>query len=155
MLTVQPHGAVTTGFDLVDDVRGTVGALAGSAWREGGRISAGGQEYEFHKDGGRRFALVGPGGGELATAERTSLWTASWRVTAGGRTYEVSKPSMWRSRYEIRDGGQVTGALDRRGFLRTRAEVTLPPDLPPAIQVFLVAVVMIQWRRDSTAASAG
>lgn len=155
MLTVHPHGTFNAGFDLVDEVRGPVGTLAGSAWREGGRVHVGPQEYGFRKDGGRRFALTGPGGGQLAGAERTSFWTSAWRVTTADRAYDLVKPSLWRSRYEVRQGGQVVGTLDRRGFLRSRAEVTLPPDLPPPVQVFVVAVVLTQWRRDSSAAAGG
>ncbi len=152
MFTVQPHGTVRAGFDLVDGAGRVVGALAGSAWREGGRITAGGQEYEFRKSGGR-FTLVGPGGAELAAAGRTSWWTGSWRITAGGRTYDLVKPSLWRSAYELTEGGRYIGTLDRRGFFRTRAEVTLPAEQPPAVLVFLVGVVMVQWRRDQAAAA--
>ena len=36
MFSVQPHGTVKAGFDLVDAAGRTVGALSGTAWREGG-----------------------------------------------------------------------------------------------------------------------
>ena len=153
MFSVRPHGTVKAGFDLVDGTGATVGSLAGSAWREGGRITVGAQEYEFRKSGGGRFARADPGGAELASAERTSWWTGSWRITAGGRTYELVKPSLWRSAYELTEGGRYIGTLDRHGFFRTRAEVTLPPEQPPAVLVFLVGVVMVQWRRDQAAAA--
>lgn len=86
----------------------------------------------------------------MATAARSSFWTGSWQVVLGPRVLELVRPSLWSSRYELRDGGRVVGAIRRRGVFRVRPEVTLPADLPPAFQVFVVAVVLAQWRRESS-----
>jgi hypothetical protein len=150
---VQPHGSFKAGFDLLDGSGTAVGTFAGSAWREGGRIRAAGQEWEFRRAGGRRFVLAGPGG-EHAAADRVSFWTDRWEVSAGGRTYELVKPGFWSRRYELRTGGRAVGVLTPKGVFDNKAEVELPDELPPAVALFTVVVVMRIWRRQGAAAGA-
>lgn len=154
MLEVRPHGALKRGFDLVDRAGATVGAFSGSAWRERGRVLAGPREWEFRREGGRRFALVGPRGTE-ATADKPSLWSSTWRLTVGPRRYELVKPSWLSSRYELRAGGTTVGGLHRRGVFSSKTDVSLPPELPPPAQVFVVAIVLTLWRREQSSAAAG
>jgi hypothetical protein len=47
----------------------------------------------------------------------------------------------------------VVGELHPRGLSGSRADVALPPALPPAVQVFVIAVVMTLWRRENNAAA--
>lgn len=154
MLVVQPRGAWKRGFDVLDGSGTVVGAFEGSAWREGGRIRAGGREWEFRRDRSRRLALVGPDG-EHAAAERLSLWSGRWQLTTGGHTYELAKGFWLSQRYELQEGGTAVGTLRPRGAFGRRAEVTLPPELPPPVQVFVIAVVMTLWRRENSAAAGG
>jgi hypothetical protein len=154
MLTVRPHGVLARGFDVVDGAGAVVGAFVGSAWRENGRIQAGYGEWEFRRERSRRFVLTGPQG-MAAAADRTSLWSNRWQVSVGPKAYELAKPSWLGRRYELRDGGRAVGDLRPRGVSAAKAEVALPPELPPAVQVFVVAVVMTLWRREQSAATAG
>lgn len=154
MATVRPHGTFTHGFDLVDDSGHEQGTFTGSAWREGGEVSAGGQVARFRRDGGRRFALDGPAG-ELAVAEKPSVWSGPWVLHAGGRTYQLAKRSWLSSVFQLSEDGRVVGTLRPTGFLRRGAEVDLPAGLAPAVQVFAVAVVLTLWQRESAAAAAG
>jgi hypothetical protein len=154
MLLVQPHGTFRKGFDVLDGSGPTVGSFEGSPWREGGRIRAGGQEWEFRRERYRRLVLAGPQG-EYAAAERISAWSGRWQLSAVGRTYELAKAAWYSRRYELRVGDAVVGELHPRGVFGSKADVTLPPELPPAVQVFVVAVVMTLWRRDQSAAAGG
>lgn len=148
---MHPHGSFRTGFDLVDASGAAVGSFVGSAWRERGRIRDGGQEWEFRRERGRRFVLAGPTA-EYAAADRLSLWTERWRVSTGGLAYELVTPSWWSRRYELRAGGHPVGRLDPKGMFGNKAHVELPAELPPAVGVFVVAVVMTIWRRQGAAA---
>jgi hypothetical protein len=152
MVTVQPHGAFKNGFDLVDGSGTTIASFSGSAWREGGEVRVGDQHWEFRRDRSRRFTLAGPSG-VLASAERTSIWGGGWLLTAADRTYELARPS-WRSRrYEVRADGRVLGELHPKGMFASRTDTTLPPDMPPPVQAFVVAVVLTIWRREQSAAA--
>lgn len=153
-MVVQPHGIWKRGFDLLDGSGVVVGSFEGSAWQEGGRIRAGGQEWEFCRERSRRLVLAGPQG-EEAAAERLSLWSGRWRLSAGGRTYELAKGFWLSQRYELRAGGAAVGELRPRGAFGRKAEASLPPELPPAVQVFVIAVVLTLWRRENSAAAGG
>ena len=154
VLTAKPHGALRHGFDLVDSAGATVAAFASSVWRENGQVRIGDRFWELRNQGSRRFTLEGQAG-TLAVAERASYWSGAWRVSAGDRTYELVKPS-WRSRrYDVRAGGVTVGELRPMGVFGSKAEVDLPDDMPPPVQVFVVAVVMTLWRREQNSAAPG
>jgi hypothetical protein len=155
MATVRPHGTFKNGFDLLDAAGRELGSFHGSAWRERGEINTGGEATRFRRDGGRRFALDGPGGGELAAAHKPSIWSGRWVLQAGGQTYELAKRSWLSRSYELRRGGRVVGSAQPKGAFSGKAAVDLPAELPPAVQVFVVAVVLTLWRRESGAAGAG
>jgi hypothetical protein len=152
VITVVPRGVFKNGFDLVDDSGRGLGGFAGSAWRENGEIEIGDERWEFRKERSKRFALVGPQG-TYATAERTSVWSSAWHVAVGDRLYELAKASWLRRAYEVHVGDQVVGSVSPKGVFSSKAQVDLPADMPPPIQVFVIAVVMTQWRRDDAAAS--
>lgn len=154
MLEVRPRGSWRRGFDVLDGSGAVVGAFEGSAWREGGRIRAGGQEWEFRRERSRRLVLAGPQG-DGAAADRVSVWSSRWQLSTGGRTYELVKRAWYSQRFQLRAGDLVVGELRPRGLSGRRAEVTLPPELPPAVQVFVIAVVMTLWRRENSAAAGG
>ena len=152
MPTVRPHGMFKNGFDLLDDAGRELGSFHGSAWRERGEIAAGGEVAGFRRDGGRRLALDGPAG-ELAAADKPSIWSGRWVLRAGGEAYELAKRSWLSRSFELHRGGQVVGSVHPKG-LGSKAVVDLPAELPPAVQVFVVAVVLTLWRRESAAAGA-
>jgi hypothetical protein len=154
MVTVQPRSSWKRGFDLLDGSGAVIGAFEGSPWREGGRIRSGGQEWEFRRERSRRLVLAGPQG-EGAAADRVSFWSGRWQVSAGGRTYELAKAAWYSQRLRLRSGDTVVGELSPRGVFGNKADVTLPPELPPAVQVFVVAVAMTLWRREQSAAAGG
>jgi hypothetical protein len=153
MPALRPHGTFKNGFDLVDDAGRELGSFHGSAWRERGEISADGQLAGFRRDGGRRFALDGPGG-ELAVARKPSAWSGRWVVETGDREYELVKRSWLSRSFELRSGDQAVGSVHPKGVFSGKAAVHLPAELPPAVQVFVVAVVLTLWRRESAAAGA-
>jgi hypothetical protein len=154
MLVVQPRGSWRRGFDVLDESGTVLGAFQGSPWREGGRIRAAGQEWEFRRDRYRRLALAGPQG-EWAAAERISLWSGRWQLSTGGRAYELAKAGWWSRRYQLRAGDAVVGELSPRGLFSSKSDAALPAELPPAVQVFVIAVVMTLWRRENSAAAGG
>ena len=153
MLTVNPRGVFKNGFDLVDDAGRTVGGFNGSAWREAGEIQIGAERWDFRKEKSRRFSLAGPQG-TYATAEQPSMWSSRWTVAVGDRLFELAKRSWLSSDYEVSVGDRVVGSIDKKGVFSSKALVSLPAEMPPPVQVFVIADVMTQWRRDDSSASA-
>ncbi|HYT10955.1 MAG TPA: hypothetical protein VEL73_09885 [Mycobacteriales bacterium] len=154
MLVVAPHGSFRNGFDLLDEAGGPVGSFRASPWRESGDVRVGDRVWRLHTVGRRRFVLDGSDG-MLASADKPSPWSARWRLTTGDQTYELTKRS-WRSRgFELRGRGQMLGEVRPRSAFSGKAVADLPAELPPPVQVFVVAVVLALWRREQASAAAG
>jgi hypothetical protein len=153
VLTVVPRGAFKNGFDLLDGSGRPVGGFTGSVWRENGDVEIGQERWEFRRERSRRFTLAGPRG-TYATAERPSLWSYVWHVAVDDRLYLLERPSWLSRRYEVRVGDRLVGGLTPKGAFSAKAEVDLPAEMPPPVQVFVIAVVMTQWRRESSSAAA-
>jgi hypothetical protein len=151
-MRIVPLGAWRNGFDLVAEADRYVGGFRGSVWREGGEIVAGTERYGFVREGRRGFRLAGPHG-DVAGAFRPSVWGGPWTLTVGTAGYELRRGGVftrtWRLNRDGRQVGEVAGRLLRGG-----GTADLPADLPPAAQVFVVAIVLTLWRRDDAAGGA-
>jgi hypothetical protein len=153
-MLVAPHGAFRRGFDLLDDAGRPVGSFQASRWGESGDVRIGDQVWRMRGEGRRRFVLDRPDG-VLASADKPSLWSQRWRVTTRDQTYELGKLS-WRSRsFELRGRGQALGQVRPRSHFSGKAVADLPSELPPPVQVFVVALVLTLLRREQDSATAG
>jgi hypothetical protein len=52
------------------------------------------------------------------------------------------------------DGPSEIGSIAPEGFLTRRAEASFPEELPLAIKVFMIWLVIILWKRNSDSGSA-
>jgi hypothetical protein len=151
---IVPLGMFSHGFDLVSDSAQPAAGFRGSVWRESGDIHADGQEFEFRREGRRRFVLDGRHG-LVASASRRGLMSSAWDVFVGERQYDLVHAGFMTRAYVLRAGGVDIGRVAKAGMLKRGATVDFPPDLPLAAQVFISAVVITQWRRDDAANSGG
>jgi hypothetical protein len=122
----------------------------GSIWtgrlgREGATTEIDGERYEMRREGRKRFVLVA-GQHELAAAERDGR---NWTVAVGGETYDLHRPSMWRSRFELRTPEGPAGSVRRE---RLTVLCDLPTEFPVAVQAFIGFVAMALWNREAAAA---
>ena len=146
MRIAKPRGVLTSGFDLVDDSGTVLGALDGSLWREGGTLHVGSDVWEVQRDGWSRFRLL-RGGIDEATARSRGMFRTSLDVQHAGRTYLLSRPSMFRRAYAVQEAGAEVGSVTPTSSFTNAAAVDLPSSMPTQLQLFIVAVVAIQWRR--------
>jgi hypothetical protein len=152
MILAKPRGLLTSGFDLVGgDV--LLATMEGSSWREGGRVRVGDDAWELRRQGWSRFRLVRHDLDE-ATARPRGLLTSSFEIDHAGRTYQLVRPSVWRRAYAVLDHGVEVGSVEPTSAFTNAAAVRLPDAMPLQLQVFIVAVVAIQWRRSQASASA-
>jgi hypothetical protein len=84
--------------------------------------------------------------------ERASRPGRQWNLLWDGRTYDLGKPSMWRTKLELRADGATLGTITRR---RRNVTCDLPDELPTGVQAFLGFVAMALWDRDAAASTGG
>ncbi|GIH02100.1 hypothetical protein Rhe02_01670 [Rhizocola hellebori] len=122
-----------------------------SLWRNGGTFALDGHSYTIRANAwGSKYTMTLGTDRVIAAAERVGR--KNWTVQAGGHTYAFQRTSMWRQEEALVTGGRVTGVIRRVSTWRTDAVADLP-QLEPAVQVFVLAVVLTMWDNAHYAAS--
>ena len=161
MFDVAPDGWSWSRYSVRRDGQ-VVARLTFRAMREAGDIVVDGERHEVRREragGGRwllRPVIEGAPGRAVAVAEKPSAWRHRFVVRAPGRStaLHVQRPSALRRTYEVREADRVIGRLRQVSMWRRRISVDLPDDLPPQVQVFVVWLVLLLFRRDDSAAAA-
>jgi hypothetical protein len=149
MRTAKPRGVFTNGFDLVDESGTELGSLDGSLWREGGTLHVGTDVWELRRDGWSGFRLL-RGGVDEATARTRGMFRTSLDVQHEGRTYLLSRPSAFGRTYAVQEAGAEVGSVTPTSAFTNAAAVDLPSSMPTQLQLFIVAVIVTQWRRQQS-----
>ena len=145
MILARPHGLLTSGFDLVGG-EVPLATMEGSFWREGGRVHVGNDVWELRRQGWSTFRLVHNDVNE-AVARRRGFFRNSFEIDHAGRAYQLVQRSIWRRTFTVLDGGVEVGSIEPTSVWTNAAAVRLPDTMPLQLQVFIVGVVAIQWRR--------
>jgi hypothetical protein len=126
-----------------------------SSWREKGVLAVGGSNYKVYREGlmSGRFILEG-NGTEMAFAEKPSALRRSFTVQHDGRTYVLQAESAFKRTFVLLEQGEQIGSIVPAGMFTRKATVNLPDVLPLPVQVFLIWLTVILWKRDSDGAVA-
>jgi hypothetical protein len=154
MVELVPHGWSARRFSVVRD--GEAVAELQLGWvREGGEVTIDGAPYELRREGLMSGAYrLTSHRAEVARARKPSAWRNRLEVEHDGWTYELAKRSWWGSTYELRLSGSPVGEVRPRHLFTTRrAQVHMPDDMPLPTVVFVCALVVLLWNRESAAAS--
>jgi len=145
MSLAKPRGLLTSGFDLVGD-DGLLATMDGSFWREGGSVCVGNESWELRRQGWSAFQLVRNDVAE-AVARPRGFFKSNFEIDMAGHTYQLARPSLWRRAYTVFEDGAPVGSIKPTSAFTNAATVRLPHTMPLQLQVFIVGVIAIQWRR--------
>jgi hypothetical protein len=150
MLTAQKSSAFGREYHIEADGR-PVTSFKPSWWQTGGTFTVEGHEYTIRQNfWGVRYGMAMPDGTVVATADRVGR--KHWTVDAQGRTLHFRRTSIWTGDQVMVDGDREIGSIRRISWWKGGAEADLP-DLDPALQVFVVAVVLTMWDNEASAAA--
>jgi hypothetical protein len=128
--------------------------LSFRALREGGRFVLGGVPYTLRRERmAGDFLLEGLDGAEVARARKPSAFRRRFELRHQGGALRIEPTSGWGRRYRVVDGGRQVGEVRRRSAFRRQVDTDLPDDLPRPVQVFVLWLVLLMFRRDEAAAS--
>jgi hypothetical protein len=119
--------------------------------RESCEFSLEGKGYRIERADRKRFRLVGSGG-QVAVAERQT--GRQWTIQAATGNLTIAKPSVWRSGWEIQQGGSARGEIRHDGAFTRTYSASVPADVPLPIAVFAFYVVLVIFERQANAAAA-
>ncbi len=104
------------------------------------------------RDGWTGPWLVRSGGQTIATIVKPSAFSRSFDISFGGQLYAL-KARTWSWSFDLCQGGQHLGSLERYGLFSRKMTVNLPEHLPLILQAIAAWMVLLMWRRDAAAAA--
>jgi hypothetical protein len=154
VLHAVPVSWLSGDFDVIE--QGTrVGGIDVAWVREAAELTAQGVAYRAFRQGwvSGTFVLERDGVA-MATADKSSAWRRVFAIRWEGTAYELASASLWRRGYMLRGGGRVVGTIRPASWATRKAVADLPDDLPLAMRMFIVWIVLTMWRQDAQSASA-
>ena len=126
-----------------------------SWWRERGQVTVQGTPFRVSRQGmlSGDFLLESDRG-VVARATKPSVLRRSFDVQHESKTYTLQAQSALRRSFVLLEGGREVGNISPDGFWTRRASATLPSDMPLPVQVFLIWLAVLLWKRESDSASA-
>jgi hypothetical protein len=125
-----------------------------SWWRERGKLTVQGHTFRVYRENmlNGDFVLESERG-ILARATKPSALRRSFTVQSGAKTYIWRARSAFRRPFVLLEDDREVGAISTRGAWTRRASARFPGDIPLPVQVFLVWLSVLLWKRDSDAAA--
>jgi hypothetical protein len=139
---------VTEGFEQVSRID--------LAWvREAGCFDLDGRSYEIRREPMWGAFILRSSGSEIARARKSSAFSRSFSVTVDDATFSLEAVSAFQRKFVLREGGARLGEIRPAGLLSRKAVVDIRSEVPRSVQVFVLWLVVIMWRRQANAASSG
>jgi hypothetical protein len=155
MLKATAQGWFGTRWQISADNNQLTTTVDLASIRAGATWSLAGRQYRlFRERGGDRPFVLESDGQRLAAASRPSIWRRRFQVSAGGREWTLAMTSAWKGRWELSDGSGTRGSIQPASMWRRSMLIDLPETLPPAVQIFLTAIVLLFARDDDSGAMA-
>jgi hypothetical protein len=149
MLEVVPTGWFSWDFTISEGSR-PVAEFDISWWRERGELTVQGSTFRVSREGmlSGDFLLESDRG-ILARATKPSVLRRSFTVQSGTKTYTLQARSAFRRSFVLLDDDREVGAIAPHSAWTRRASANLPTDMPLPVQVFLVWLTLLLWKRES------
>jgi hypothetical protein len=152
MLRIRPKSWVS--WDFIVERNGQPLTLIDMAWvREAAEVEIGGVACRFYRKGMLGDFVMEVDGQPVVRATKPSAFTRRFRVTYQGHSYILQAASPFTRRFVLLDGEQEIGQVKTDNPFSRKASVTFPDDVPAEVQVFLIWLVVLLWKRAAAAAS--
>ncbi len=96
--------------------------------------------------------VVSDGSGIFARATKDSAFLRAFTVHLGDREFRLAAASPLSRRFVLKEGENTVGGIDPAFVFSRRCRGEFPDELPIPVCVFLFWLVVLMWRRQSTAA---
>jgi hypothetical protein len=153
MLTLVPKNWFSWDFRVIDD-SGDVALIDRHWFRERASFSIDGRSFNVRRTSVLQGTFVLEHEGEtLAEAVKPSSFRRRFEITTGSGHYRLEAESMLGRAFVLSDDGIPVGEVRPKSFVGRTATVQFPERLPREIQLFMVFLVLVHWKRASDAAA--
>lgn len=151
MLTLTPTHWFSWNFRVTaggEDI-----AVIGRHWfRERAAFSVGGTSFAVRKTTAFRSNFVlERNGWVVAEARKPSAFRRRFELTIGGKQLVLRSASPFRREFRLFDGAREVGRIRPLSFLGRTATAELPETMPMEIQLFVIFLVLMLWKREADA----
>jgi hypothetical protein len=154
VLRLVPESWLTWNFDVLDNDR-KITEIKTSTLPESGRFSIEGSEFHAHREGMFSGEFFLEKDGEIvARAQKPSALKSSFDIEFSDRRYTLKKESWAGRSFVLLQGDLEVGSIRPEGMLTRKATVQLPDDLPIPLQVFVMWLTILLWKREADAGAA-
>lgn len=148
-------GIFSNRVSLRDDEQ-EVGELAMKWFGEEGELTVDGVGFELYRERAFSGSFVMARGEEMfAEASKPSAWRSTFEITFGDTTCVMKKKGAFSSKFVLEYRGEEIGRITRKGVFSQVMSVEVPEGWPRALQAFLLWLALIVWRREANAAATG
>ena len=120
-----------------------------SSFRERARFEILGDDFELMRERpwGGEFMMKGDHR-ILARARKPSLFRSRFEVRVAGRAYEFVQVTGKGLTFVLVDGMQQVGQVYQPGTFTSRTIISLPSEWPVATRIFVFWLALVIWNRD-------
>ena len=146
MLYAEPHSALSWDFTVYEESLPV--AEVDLAWvRERAVVTIKDVNCDVYRESVGGAFVLAVDDYVLMRAVKTSVFSSSFDVTYEERAYHLKKKSIFSRAFELWQDGSVVGTITPRGMFTRKADADLPNDLPLAVRVFMLWLVILIWKR--------
>lgn len=152
MLSLEPKNWFSWDFRVLDGDEEL--ALIDYRWfRERASFSIGGRDFDVRRTSVVHGTFVLEHSGVvLAEASKPSTFRRTFEITAGEQQYRLVASTVFGRAFDLWHAGAAIGRISPKSPWGRAATADLPAALPREMQVFVIFLVLVLWKR---AASAG
>jgi hypothetical protein len=153
MLGVIPKSWFSWDFYVVEDGR-KIAFIDRHWFRERASFSLDGESYGVRRTSVVRGTFVlEHAGSVLAEAIKPSSFRRSFDISVGADRYSLTAASAFRREFRLFRGGAPVGTINPVSVLGRSATAAFGDGIPRAVQLFVVFLVLVLWKRAADAAS--
>ncbi|MET0190121.1 MAG: hypothetical protein ABW212_14045 [Pseudonocardia sediminis] len=151
MLRAEKDGAFSKTYRITIDGR-DITTFESRWWTSGGSFSLDGHTYRIRANmWGGKYGMADENEAKVASAEKVGR--KNWTVDSPEGLFRFRRASMWKADQVLVVDDREVGSIRRASMWKGGAVAELP-GLSPALQVFVVAVVLTMWEQQTAAAAA-
>jgi hypothetical protein len=151
VLQLVPQGWLGWNFDVLAGHQ-KIAEIKSSTLPESGTFLLDTSSYRAYREG--MFSgdfFLESNGQTIAQARKPSAFHSSFDITHLDRSYTLRKESFVGRSFILLEGDRETGSIRPEGLLTRRAIVELPEVMPLPVQLFVIWLAIILWRREANA----
>ncbi len=154
-LEIVPRNLFSWSFDIMRNDMTVAQILHTLSLKESATLNLSGATYQAYREhfmGGDY--LLEEDGQPIARAQKQGLFVNSFQIKYPDGTAILKKESAFGRSFLLIEGEREAGFIRPVGPFSRKADVSLPDEMPLPVQIFVIWLVLVTWKRQSDSSHA-